>query len=111
MTRTLTEAQTMNNMIELTIPEGFCRCPKCSGTTFIPLTEKEKTYSWNKGRDTRKCDNCGGQYQSCSPRGYVKKLPDGTGCSHLYVSAKVRNCLTEYTCKHCNEKYQIDSSD
>lgn len=86
-------------------------CPVCNGTKEVALTEIEQKYSWNKGKTHRACTNCGGQYMYGSPRGEVKLRPDGTPCTHNYTSKTVGRCLTEYTCKHCGDSYQIDSGD
>jgi hypothetical protein len=36
---------------------------------------------------------------------------DGTPCTHKYTGKTVGRCLTQYTCMHCNDQYQIDSGD
>lgn len=101
----------MSDLLDINIPTGYCRCPKCNGSGVMPLTDKEKTYSWNKGRATRECDNCGAQYQMCQSRGYVRPNREGTPCLHSYSGKNVGNCLTKYTCKHCGEQFEIDSGD
>ena len=32
-------------------------------------------------------------------------------CDHSFVSKNIGRCLTSYTCEHCGESYEIDSSD
>jgi hypothetical protein len=93
------------------IPAWACRCPVCDGTGTAKLTEKEKQYSWNKGKETRDCRNCGGQYQYGTARGYVRANADGVGCTHHYTDHNVGRCLTESKCIHCGETYTIDSGD
>jgi hypothetical protein len=45
------------------------------------------------------------------PRGEVRLNRDGVPCTHSYTSRTVGRCLTEYTCSHCGDTYQIDSGD
>ena len=102
----------MNLRIEdYEIPAGKHRCPRCDGTRIIPLTEKEQTYSWNKGKMHRACDNCGAQYMFGRALGYVAANREGNPCLHNYSGKNAGRCLTEYTCKHCGDQYPIDSSD
>jgi hypothetical protein len=43
--------------------------------------------------------------------GRVPVNKDGVGCTHLYTSKNIGRCLTQYTCTHCEDCYQIDSGD
>lgn len=86
-------------------------CPVCNGTKEVLLTADELRYSWNKGKTHRDCTNCGGQYMFGRATGEVPLRPDGTPCKHEYTSQTVGRCLTEYTCKHCGSRHQIDSGD
>ena len=72
-------------------------CPVCNGT--------------GKTSDGGLCRNCGGQYMYGTPRGTVRLREDGTPCTHSYTSKTVGRCLTEYTCEHCGDRFQIDSGD
>lgn len=86
-------------------------CPVCNGTGEVPLSDREKAYSWNRGKEHGPCYNCGGQYMFGTPRGKVKLNTNGVPCTHSYTSKTVGRCLTEYTCTHCGDRYQIDSGD
>ena len=86
-------------------------CPVCNGTKQVELSERELQYSWNRGKTHRNCSNCGGQYMYGTPQGEVRLNKDGQPCTHSYSSRTVGRCLTEYTCSHCGDRYQIDSGD
>ena len=89
-------------------------CPKCSGTCRIPAGDspyKHMFAGYDKATDTLRCNNCGGQYMESTPAGVVNLRPDGTSCMHEYTSKNVGRCLTQYTCKHCDDTYRIDSGD
>jgi len=89
-------------------------CPVCSGTGRVPAGDskyKNITSGYNNESDTFNCNNCGGQYMFGRPSGKVHTRPDGSPCKHEYKSATVGRCLTEYTCIHCLDRYQIDSGD
>ena len=92
-------------------------CPVCNGTGRRPVDEKlERRYvgviaGYDKDTDTLACNNCGGQYMYGSPKGTVRLNRDGEPCRHSYRSATVGRCLTQYTCDHCGDTYQIDSGD
>lgn len=86
-------------------------CPVCDGTKQVPLSEKEKGYSWFKGYTHRPCTNCGGQRMFAQPTGQVPLRDDGTPCTHEYTAENIGRCYNRYTCKHCGDKYEIDSSD
>jgi DNA-directed RNA polymerase subunit RPC12/RpoP len=66
---------------------------------------------YDQATDTLPCTNCGGQYMYGSPKGQVRLRDNGEPCVHEYTSQTVGRCLTEYTCKHCGDRYQIDSGD
>lgn len=57
------------------------------------------------------CQNCGGQYMFGTPLGVVKHNAEDKPCRHEYVVAQAGKSLQTYTCKHCNDTYQIDSGD
>ena len=93
-------------------------CPVCNGTKQRPcpdnLRDYGKRYGWygyNAENDTVQCNNCGAQYMMGTPTGEVRLRPDGTPCAHEYTGREAGRCRTIYTCKHCNETYEIDSSD
>lgn len=95
-------------------------CPVCNGTCRQPAdtfgasaqyARKNGWYGYDKETDTVDCRNCGSQYMWSKPTGMVRTRPDGTACEHSYTSKTVGRCLTEYTCTHCGDRYQIDSSD
>lgn len=93
--------------------EGYGICPVCNGTKLIELTAEEREQPWYKKKNTthRDCGNCGGQYMYSRGSGEVRLNKDGEPCRHSYTSQNVGRCLTEYTCKHCGDRYQIDSGD
>ena len=93
-------------------------CPVCNGTHQMPCPDNLREYGIKNGwygyraeDDTVTCNNCGAQYMMGRPMGKVRLRPDGTPCQHEYDSVTVGRCLTEHTCKHCNDRYQIDSGD
>lgn len=89
-------------------------CPVCNGTGRVPAGDyqyKHVVGGYDHLTDTLACTNCGGQYMYGTPRGKVRIREDGTPCTHSYRSKTVGRCLTEYTCEHCGDRYQIDSGD
>lgn len=89
-------------------------CPVCNGSGRVPAGDNKYKHviaGYDKATDTFACTNCGGQYMYGSPKGQVRLRPDGTPCKHEYTSKTVGRCLTEYTCRHCGDRYQIDSGD
>lgn len=90
-------------------------CPVCSGTTRTPYQGKESWKSviagYDADSDTLPCNNCGGQYMFGRPTGQVNVDFGGQPCVHEYAGANVGRCLTEYACKFCGDRYQIDSGD
>ena len=93
-------------------------CPVCNGSGHMPcpdnLRDYGRKYGWYDYRaedDTVKCTNCGGQYMYGRPSGKVRANKDGAPCTHSYTSKTVGRCLTQYTCTHCGDSYQIDSGD
>ena len=89
-------------------------CPVCNGTGRRAAgNDKYKAVyaGYDKDTDTLPCNNCGGQTMYGRPTGKVPLRPDGTPCKHEYVSKTAGRCLTDYTCKHCGYKFQIDSGD
>lgn len=91
-------------------------CPVCNGSGRVPVPEHQQRYKhvyagYDADTDTLGCTNCGGQYMYGRPSGQVPLRPDGTPCVHEYTSQTVGRCLTEYTCRHCGSRHQIDSGD
>lgn len=89
-------------------------CPVCNGSGRRPAGDykyKNVVAGYDPATDTLACTNCGGQYMFGNPTGQVRLREDGTPCKHEYSSQTVGRCLTEYTCKHCGDRYQIDSGD
>ena len=88
-------------------------CPKCNGSKRNPYVGEERwkklTAGYDGATDTVPCDNCGGQKMYTAPTGSVPLRKDGTPCLHEYQGQNAGNCLTEYTCQHCLDRYQIDS--
>jgi uncharacterized protein YbaR (Trm112 family) len=91
-------------------------CPVCNGTKRQLVSADQQKYKhvysgYDKETDTLPCSNCGAQYMYGSPRGEVKLNKDEVPCTHSYSSKSVGRCLTQYTCQHCGDSYQIDSGD
>jgi len=93
-------------------------CPVCNGSGHMPCPDdlrdygvKHGWYGYRADDDTVTCTNCGGQYMYGRPTGEVRLNKDGEPCKHSYTSQTVGRCLTEYTCQHCGDRYQIDSGD
>ena len=89
-------------------------CPVCSGSGRVPAGEtqyKNVLAGYDAKTDTLECRNCGGQYMFGRPTGLVSVDFGGQPCVHEYTSQNVGRCLAEYTCKFCNDRYQIDSGD
>ena len=89
-------------------------CPVCNGSGRKPAGDyryKHVVAAYDAATDTLACTNCGGQYMYGSPKGQVPLNKDGVPCTHSYTSRNVGRCLTEYTCEHCGDRYQIDSGD
>jgi hypothetical protein len=93
-------------------------CPVCKGTGHRPCPDNLREYGVKHGwygyraeDDTVDCTNCGAQYMFSSPKGRVPLNRDGQPCVHDYRGAKAGNCLTRYTCVHCDDVYDIDSGD
>lgn len=93
-------------------------CPICAGSGRRPCPDnlradgvKRGWYNYNAEDDTIPCNNCGGQTMSGKATGKVRLRPDMFPCVHEYTGRNVGRCLNEYTCKHCGDRYQIDSGD
>jgi hypothetical protein len=89
-------------------------CPVCNGTGRKPAGDykyKHITSGYDAATDTLACTNCGGQRMYGRPTGRVRANKEGLPCTHSYTSKTVGRCLTEYTCIHCGDSYQIDSGD
>jgi len=89
-------------------------CPVCQGNKRVPAGDhkyKHVMAGYDPTTDTLECRNCGGQYMWGGPRGEVPLNRDGIPCTHLYDSATVGRCLTQYTCRHCGDTHTIDSGD
>lgn len=76
------------------------KCPVCLGSKSVP---SESGFS--------PCRNCGGQRMYGTPSGEVRLRPDGDPCRHDYSSRDVGRFLTSFDCRHCGDRYQIDSGD
>lgn len=88
----------------------------CDGSGRVPVPESMERYKnviagYDSATDTFDCTNCGAQYMFGRPTGEVRLNRDGAPCLHKYTSKTVGRCLTEYTCEHCGDRYQIDSGD
>ena len=89
-------------------------CPVCNGSTRVPAGDnkyKSVIAGYDKATDTFGCTNCGGQYMFGRATGQVRLNNTGEPCTHSYSGKTVGRCLTEYTCEHCGDRYQIDSGD
>ena len=91
-------------------------CPVCNGSGRVPVPESMERYKnviagYDKDTDTLACTNCGAQYMFGRSTGEVRLNREGVPCTHSYTSQTVGRCLTEYTCEHCGDRYQIDSGD
>ena len=89
--------------------------PAVVAVNVINTSEQEKYCSIYAGYDkqthTLGCGNCGSQYMFGRPTGEVKLRPDGTPCTHEYVSKTVGKCYHRSECIHCGDAYHIDSGD
>lgn len=89
-------------------------CPVCNGTCRVPVgghQYKSVLAGYDRETDTLQCRNCGSQYMFGRSTGQVNLNRHDEPCTHSYTSQTVGRCLTEYTCQHCNDRYQIDSGD
>ena len=89
-------------------------CPCCNGTGRKPAGDNKWCNSiagYDKETHTLSCTNCGGQTMSCRGTGKVNARPDGTPCKHEYTYKYLGRCYHDYTCKHCDYSYSIDSGD
>lgn len=89
-------------------------CPVCNGSgrrEAYDSSYKNVIAGYDAETDTLPCRNCGGQYMYGQPTGSVRLNTEGVPCNHTYTSRTVGRCLTEYTCIHCGDRYQIDSGD
>lgn len=104
----------MMNQIEL--KSGYGICPVCNGS-MRAKPKHQGDWSWCKGFNkedgTLPCFNCKtkGMYASGEPTGQSILRKDGTPCAHEYVETKLGRCYFQYTCKHCESTYSIDSGD
>lgn len=91
-------------------------CPVCNGTMRVSVKPEQERYcsiyaGYDKETHTLGCGNCGSQYMFGRPTGEVKLRPDGTPCTHEYVSKTVGRCYHRSECIHCGDAYHIDSGD
>lgn len=89
-------------------------CPVCNGTGRRSASNdkyKHVMAGYDANTDTVPCHNCGGQTMYGQPTGVVPLRADGTPCVHEYTGRNAGRCYTIYTCKHCGQTYDIDSSD
>lgn len=87
-----------------------CVCPVCNGSKQVELSDREISYSWNRGKTHKECDNCGGQTMMGRATGISYLRADNTPCIHDYRQRQLGRSYTEYRCIHCNYTYEIDSS-
>ena len=95
-------------------PKGVC--PVCNGSLRRPVPAESQRYKhvcagYDAATDTFACNNCGGQTMFGRPTGQVNLNQAGEPCTHSYEGVNAGRCYTKYTCKHCGDKYDIDSSD
>lgn len=96
-------------------------CPVCNGTarqaldsTGKPVEQAEPYPRWPQfaAQGWMACRNCGGQTMSLIATGKTYPRNDtGEPCKHEFVGRNAGRCYTVFTCKHCPETYEIDSSD
>lgn len=93
-------------------------CPVCQGTGHMPCPDNLRKYGQQSGwygyraeDDTVTCTNCGGQTMFGKPTGKVRLRADMSPCVHEYTGRNAGRCYTIYTCKHCGDTHDIDSSD
>ena len=96
-------------------------CPVCNGDLRVAVpTGKEWMrndrgwYSYDTKTDTVNCGNCGSQYMFGRPTGEVPVNRNGQPCRHEYTMYRPYgpfHGLSNHTCKHCDDKFSIDSSD
>jgi predicted RNA-binding Zn-ribbon protein involved in translation (DUF1610 family) len=88
----------------------------CGGTTRRPVPAEEQRHKtvcagYDAATDTFTCRNCGGQYIFGKATGKVNLNQAGVPCTHAYEGVNAGRSYTKYTCKHCGDKYDVDSSD
>jgi RecJ-like exonuclease len=86
-------------------------CPRCKGHGGWNL--QVNAYSLHGKEDTPENRHLFAHFRamcgSCNGWGYMRV---GQTCAHEWGSPRtVGRCLTEWTCVHCGEKTQVDSSD
>lgn len=89
-------------------------CPKCNGTGRMNAQDtpyKAMYPNYDKDTDTLPCNNCGAQYMYGTPTGKVLLNKQNVPCLHEYTESNIGRCLTQYICKHCNDRYIVDSGD
>lgn len=96
-------------------------CPVCNGTCRQELDASGKPVGqasdyprWPQyaKQGWMDCRNCGGQTMSMAASGKTYARRDtGEPCRHEYVGQNAGRCYTIFTCKHCPDQYDIDSSD
>ena len=91
-------------------------CPVCNGTLREPAGESPWASScagYHRYTHTFPCSNCGAQYMFGTPTGLVRHNAEGIPCTHDYEEDRSarRNCYHVYICKHCGDRFDIDSGD
>ena len=111
-------------------------CPVCNGTARKPVPEDSQRYIKYNARwghwgvsgyapagpgpfadgqgyegGTLPCGNCGGSTMSGKATGRVYLREDGTPCSHQWDVVQAGRCYHKYSCRHCPDKFSIDSGD
>jgi len=90
---------------------GWVTCPVCQGTGKQQVAgDLAKFWPQYAGQGWMDCRNCGGQTMGGVAHGSVPVRP-GTevGCTHEYEGHQAGNCYRTYVCKHCHDRYSIDS--
>lgn len=91
-------------------------CPVCDGSGRRAVTPSEQSnasvmWGYDKASNTLGCRNCGAQRMSGKATGLVPLRADGSPCKHEYRGVQQGRCYTVYTCLHCEDRYDWDSSD
>lgn len=92
------------------LPEGYAECPACHGSG-IGDPPDELNQKWYPRTVRFACRNCGGLSMAGVATGFTRLRPDGTPCVHEWRGVTAGRCYRVFTCKHCQETYDEDSSD
>ncbi len=89
-------------------------CPVCAGSGRQALDTDGGARSWPQyaAQGWMACRNCGGQSMSMLATGKTYPRRDtGEPCRHEFIGQNAGRCYTIFNCKHCPERYDIDSGD